>query len=50
MPSDIDDKPKSVYMDLPENNIKSLTVDEMYDKEKYDLSTMHEGDVFTMLK
>ncbi|CAF4652518.1 unnamed protein product [Rotaria socialis] len=44
-----DEQPKSTYVILPENPIKNLTVAEMYDKEKYDLSTMEEGDVFTML-
>ncbi|KAF7725489.1 plasma membrane H+-ATPase [Apophysomyces ossiformis] len=34
--------------DLP--NMKSLTVEELYDKDKYDLSTMEPGDVFTLLQ
>jgi hypothetical protein len=41
---------KSVHVDIPEQAVKSLTVEEMYDKEKYDLSTMKEGDVFKMLE
>ncbi|KAF7730805.1 plasma membrane H+-ATPase [Apophysomyces ossiformis] len=32
------------------NTIKSLTVEELYDKDKYDLSTMEPGDVFTLLQ
>lgn len=34
--------------DLP--NMQSLTVEELYDKDKYDLSTMEPGDVFTLLQ
>ncbi|KAI8088739.1 uncharacterized protein BX664DRAFT_379051 [Halteromyces radiatus] len=30
--------------------MKSLTVEELYDKEKFDLSTMQPGDVFTLLQ
>lgn len=41
---------KSTYVDVPEHGVKNLTVEEMYDKEKYDLSTMKEGDVFKMLE
>ena len=41
---------KSTHVDIPEHAVKSLTVEEMYDKEKYDLSTMKEGDVFKMLE
>ncbi len=41
---------KSAHVDIPEHAVKNLTVEEMYDKEKYDLSTMKEGDVFKMLE
>ncbi|CDS14035.1 hypothetical protein LRAMOSA06206 [Lichtheimia ramosa] len=34
--------------DLPD--IKNLTVEELYDKDKYDLSTMEPGDVFVLLQ
>lgn len=34
--------------DLPD--IKTLTVEELYDKDKYDLSTMEPGDVFVLLQ
>lgn len=30
--------------------IQHLTVEELYDKDKYDLSTMEPGDVFTLLQ
>ena len=43
-------KGKSIHVDIPEHAVKNLTVEEMYDKEKYDLSTMKEGDVFKMLE
>jgi len=43
-------KNKSTNVDIPEQAVKNLTVEEMYDKEKYDLSTMKEGDVFKMLE
>ena len=41
---------KSISVDVPEHAVKNLTVEEMYDKEKYDLSTMEAGDVFKMLE
>ena len=41
---------KSTHVDIPEDAVKNLTVEEMYDKEKYDLSTMKEDDVFKMLE
>ena len=41
---------KPTILNLPENPIRNLTVQEMYDKEKYDLSTMDENDVFKMLE
>lgn len=31
-------------------NITSLTVEELYDKDKFDLSTMEQGDVLTLLQ
>jgi H+-transporting ATPase len=31
-------------------NLTSLTVEELYDKEKYDLSTMEPGDIFQLLQ
>lgn len=31
-------------------DMKNLTVEELYDKEKYDMSTMEPGDVFTLLQ
>lgn len=34
--------------DLPA--IQQLTVEELYDKDKYDLSTMEPGDVFVLLQ
>lgn len=42
-------KTKSTHVDIPEQAVKNLTVEEMYDKEKYDLSTMKQDDVFKML-
>ena len=41
---------KGVAVDIPEQAVKVLTVEDMYDKEKYDLSTMEPGDVFKMLE
>jgi hypothetical protein len=40
---------KATTVDIPENAVKNLTVEDMYDKEKYDLSTMEAEDVFKML-
>ncbi|KAG2222903.1 hypothetical protein INT45_013534 [Circinella minor] len=34
----------------PLPDMKNLTVEELYDKEKYDMSTMEPGDVFTLLQ
>ncbi|CAO3639838.1 unnamed protein product [Cunninghamella blakesleeana] len=31
-------------------DMKALTVEELYDKEKFDLSTMEPGDIFTLLR
>ena len=31
-------------------NITSLTVEELYDKDKFDLSTMEQGDVLSLLQ
>ena len=41
---------KSTNVDIPEDAVKSLTVEELYNKEKYDFSTMKESDVFKMLE
>ena len=40
----------SVAVDIPAEPVKTLTVEEMYDKEKYDLSTMESDDVFKLLE
>jgi hypothetical protein len=45
-----EDNNKQTTVNIPENPVKTLTVEEMYDKEKYDLSTMEAGDVFKMLE
>ncbi len=50
MPPETNGKGKSTNVDIPEDAVKNLTVEEMYDKEKYDLSTMKEDDVFKMLE
>ncbi|CAF1639728.1 unnamed protein product, partial [Adineta ricciae] len=50
MPPEENGKAKATVVDMPENPVKNLTVEDMYDKEKYDLSTMEEGDVFKMLE
>jgi hypothetical protein len=50
MASEGDGNKKATTVAIPENAVQTLTVEEMYDKEKYDLSTMEEGDVFKMLK
>ena len=50
MPPEENGKAKATVVDIPENPVKNITVEDMYDKEKYDLSTMEEGDVFKMLE
>ncbi|KAI8088744.1 uncharacterized protein BX664DRAFT_261822 [Halteromyces radiatus] len=50
--NDINEKGQHHYeqqqQDVPD--MKSLTVEELYDKEKFDLSTMEPGDVYTLLR
>jgi H+-transporting ATPase len=41
---------KATTVQIPDQAVKTLTVEDMYDKEKYDLSTMEQGDVFKMLE
>lgn len=48
--NDNNSKNKSINVNIPEHAVKNLTVEQMYDKEKYDLSTMKEDDVFKMLE
>ena len=50
MAPEANDENKATTVDIPEGAVKTLTVEEMYDKEKYDLSTMEAGDVFKMLE
>lgn len=50
MAPNADGKAKSTAVNIPEHAVKTLTVEEMYDKEKYDLTTMKEDDVFKMLE
>ena len=51
----IEMKPEIINEKLSRNtrnlpDIKNLTVEELYDKDKYDLSTMEPGDVFVLLQ
>lgn len=41
---------RSAYVDIPEQTMMNLTVDDLYNKEKFDLSTMKEDDVFKLLE
>ena len=41
---------KASTVNIPENAITTLTVEEIYDRDRYDLSTMEIDDVFKMLK
>jgi hypothetical protein len=41
---------KSTLVNIPDDPLKTLTVDDMYDKDKYDFATMEEEDVFKMLE
>ena len=50
MAPDADTNSKSVKVNIPDQAVKVLTVEDMYDKEKYDLSTMEQDDVFKMLE
>lgn len=50
MPPSITKSSKNAYIDVPDHPITNLTVEELYDKDKYDLSTMKEDDVFKMLE
>ena len=42
--------PNITSVNIPEQAVTQLTVEELYNKEKYDLSTMKEDDVFKMLE
>lgn len=50
MPPQANGQKQATTVNIPDNAVQNLTVEEMYDKEKYDLSTMEEGDVFKMLE
>jgi hypothetical protein len=48
-----EDKEVNVEKHAPNREIpaiQQLTVEELYDKDKYDLSTMEPGDVFVLLQ
>ncbi|CAF4608264.1 unnamed protein product, partial [Didymodactylos carnosus] len=38
-----------ISVDIPEGGITTVTVEGLYDKEKYDLSTMEQHDIFKLL-
>ena len=40
----------STVINIPEDPLRTLTVEDMYDKDKYDLTKMEECDVFKMLE
>lgn len=46
--NDEDEKKQQPQGDMPD--MKSLTVEELYDKEKYDMSTMDTNDVLALLQ
>jgi hypothetical protein len=50
MASEANGNIKFTTVNIPDNAVKNLTVEEMYDKEKYDLTTMEENDVFKLLE
>lgn len=50
MAPEAENNQKSVTVNIPDEAVKVLTVEEMYDKTKFDLSTMQESDVFKLLK
>ena len=50
MAPEANENKQATTVDIPDDAVKNLTVEEMYDKEKYDLSTMEAGDVFKMLE
>ena len=43
-------KGKATTVSIPNDAIKNVTVDDLYDKDKYDLATMEEEDVFKLLE
>jgi hypothetical protein len=40
---------KATRIDIPDNAIETLTVKDIYNREKYDLLTMEEDDLFKLL-
>ena len=41
-------KNRSTHVDIPEHGVKNLTVEEMYDKEKYDFYTRKLANLFIL--
>jgi hypothetical protein len=50
MAAEADENNKATIMNIPDNAINTLTVEEIYNREKYDLLTMEEDNMFKMLK
>ncbi|CAF1206743.1 unnamed protein product [Rotaria sordida] len=41
---------KCTIIDIPENPLRTITVEDLYEGEKYDFSQMDEKDVFNLLE
>lgn len=46
----VSDQPVPTQKANISGNLTSLTVEELYDKDKFDLSTMEPGDIFELLQ
>ena len=41
---------KNAIIDIPENPLKNISIDDLYEGEKYDFSQMEEQDIFNLLE
>ena len=41
---------KKTIIDIPENPLRTITIEELYEGDKYDFAHMEEKDVFSLLE
>ena len=41
---------KSTIIEIPENLLRTITVEELYDEDKFDFSKMEQKDLFLLLE
>ena len=45
-----DSADRKAIIELPENPLKNITVEDLYENDKYDFSQMEEQDIFNLLE